>query len=118
MEIGNQQFAVARSMIASGNPAATRAQLDELAPKYRKDPGYHALNAESFETEGQYSKAESDYRLALHEAPVDFKIHHPLGFLSWREGELNEGAEELRQAAAADSHDAGVHFDLGRLLIV
>lgn len=85
----------------------------------------HELNAESLEVQGEWQKAEGEYRIVLHDNPELPGIHYRIGRLLLSEPPSPDAAEQQKRLQDAamefeaelkiDPQNAGAEFVLGQL---
>jgi hypothetical protein len=105
----NLMLGLARAQFAKGDPAATRATLDDLIrlnPDFKSADG-HLLYAEALEAEGNLAKALDEYQaLSGYYPGAEASVRYAnLLLAQGREGEARQVAQELLDGArVAPSH--------------
>lgn len=86
----------------------------------KSDPGswrIHQVLAQSYDEQGNYSQAVSEYKQTIQIAPREGGLHESLGDDEWQLNNLDNARTAYEQEAAIDPDNASALYKLGAILV-
>lgn len=99
-------------------PVSSSSYADPMPEGPAADPStslYHFNQARHFERDGQWDKAEAEFRQAVFRAPNDYLNYVRLAAYLASFGKTNEAISNYQKAIALNPNDPMLHFSLGGL---
>ncbi len=109
-------FAAGSELVRKGHEAPAIEQFERARQYSPQFPEVAHRLAVLYDRQGQYSKAEREYALALREAPRDARVLSDYGYYRYERGDLPGAEASLRKAIKADSGYQTAWVNLGLVL--